>query len=477
LPAGGSRVSNQADNPPHDPRGTSGPGTRRAALLVDLYQLAMAQSYFAEGLHERPATFSLFARRLPPGWGYLVAAGLDDVLAYLEGFTFGDDELEYLEGTGLFQADFLAFLADVRFSGGVRAMPEGTLFFPDEPVLEVAAPILEAQLAETMVLNEIHFQSLVAAKAARCVDVAAGRTLVDFSLRRTHRAAAGMRVARSSFLAGFDATSNVLAGMEYGIPTSGTMAHSYIESFSDEVEAFRAYCRAYPDRAILLVDTYDTVEGARRAALVGRELAESGHRLLGVRLDSGDLASLARDVRAVLDEAGLRDAIVFASGGMDERDIGRLLGAGAPIDGFGIGSRLGTVADSPYLDMAYKLVAFDGRPTLKLSGNTPMWPGAKQVWRVAAEGAYAHDVLGLAEEGPRDGEPMLVEVIRDGERVAFDSLEDARARCAAQRGLLPARHHSLDAERYDVEPTAQLVELRRQAVAEARLRHPSHPVP
>jgi len=310
------------------------------------------------------------------------------------------------------------------------------------------------------------------------VDVAAGRTLVDFSLRRTHRADAGTRVARSSFLAGFDATSNVLAGLRYGIPTAGTMAHSYIASFPDELEAFRAYGRAYPDRAILLVDTYDTVEGARRAAVVGRELAESGHRLLGVRLDSGDLARLARDVRAVLDEAGLGDAIVFASGGMDERDIERLLAAGAPIDGFGIGSRLGTVADSPYLDMAYKLVAFDGRPTLKLSGSTAMWPGAKQVWRVAAEGAYARDVLGLAgEDGPQGGEPMLVEVMRDGERVALGSLGDARARCAAQRAQLPARHRGLDAERYDVELTAGLAELRRQAVAEALLHHGSPSVP
>jgi nicotinate phosphoribosyltransferase len=252
------------------------------------------------------------------------------------------------------------------------------------------------------------------------------------------------------------------------------MAHSYIESFPDELEAFRAYCRAYPDRAILLVDTYDTVEGARRAAVVGRELAESGHRLLGVRLDSGDLAQLARDVRAVLDEAGLRDAIVFASGGMDERDIEGLLAAGAPIDGFGIGSRLGTVADSPYLDMAYKLVVFDGRPTLKLSGSTAMWPGAKQVWRVSADGAYARDVLGLAgEDGPQGAEPMLVEVMRDGKRVALGSLGDARARCAAQRALLPARHRALDAERYDVELTAGLAELRQQAVAEALVHHGS----
>jgi nicotinate phosphoribosyltransferase len=447
-------------------------GEGRSALLTDLYELTMAQSYFAEGIHGRRATFSLFVRHLPPGWGYLVAAGLDDVLAYLETFAFTRDDIARLEATGLFTAEFLDFLAGVRFTGDVRAMPEGTLFFPDEPVLEVTGPLLEAQVVETIVLNEVHFQSLVAAKAARCVDVAGGRTLVDFSLRRTHRAAAGMRVARSSFLAGFDSTSNVLAGTEYGIPMAGTMAHSYVESFTDELEAFRAYARAYPDRAILLVDTYDTVEGARRAATVGCELAAAGHRLVGVRLDSGELEQLASEVRAVLDEAELEDAIVFATGGLDERDIGALLEAGVPIDAFGIGSRLGTAADSPYLDMAYKLVVFDGRPTLKLSATKATAPGAKQVWRLTAEGSYAMDVVGLeGEDEPEGGEPLLIEVMDRGQRSFVDSLAAARERCAAQRALLPERHRLLDAERYDVEASRALLELRDDAARDARRRH------
>jgi nicotinate phosphoribosyltransferase len=453
-----------------EPDAASGPA--RSALLLDLYQLTMAQSYFAEGMHERPATFSLFARRLPPGWGYLVAAGLDDVLGYLETFAFTADDLAYLEQSGLFTSPFLAFLRGVRFTGDVRAMPEGTLFFPDEPVLEVTAPILEAQLVETMVLNEVHFQSLVAGKAARSVDVAPGRTLVEFGLRRTHRADAGMRVARSSYLAGFDSTSNVLAGREYGIPIAGTMAHSYVEAFADELAAFRAYARAYPDRAILLVDTYDTVEGARRAVTVALELASSGHHLVGVRLDSGDLVDLSRRVRALLDEAGLTEAIVFASGGLDERDIGTLLEAGAPIDGFGVGSKLGTSSDASFLDMAYKLVAFDGRPTLKLSAGKATWPGAKQVWRLSSEGELALDVVGAAaQEEPEGGEPLLVEVMRAGRSTWRDSLTGARERCAAQRRRLPGRHRRLDAEPYEVEMSRELVELRDRAAAEARRRH------
>jgi nicotinate phosphoribosyltransferase len=448
------------------------PGAGGSGLLLDLYQLTMAQSYFAEGRHDREATFGLYVRHLPRGWGYLVAAGLDDALAYLERLTYGEDELAFLEETGLFTGDFLAFLAGVRFGGDVRALPEGTLFFPDEPVLEVTGPILEAQLAETMVLNEVHFQSLIAAKAARCVDVAEGRMLVDFSLRRTHRADAGMRVARSSYLAGFDSTSNVLAGKAYGIPVAGTMAHSYVEAFPDELEAFRAYARAYPDRAILLVDTYDTLAGARRAIVVARELASRGHRLVGVRLDSGDLGELARGVRALLDEAGLPDVTVFASGGLDEHDVEALVSAGAPIDGFGVGSKLGTAADASYLDMAYKLVAFDGRPVLKLSATKATWPGAKQVWRLTEEGRYALDVVGLAgEDDPEGGEPLLVEVMRRGQRTWLDTLGAARERCARQRSLLPERCRRLDADRYDVEVSRALLELRERTAAEARRRH------
>lgn len=442
------------------------------ALLVDLYQLTMAQSYVAEGLHELPATFSLFARSLPRGWGYLVAAGLDDALAYLEQLSFRPDELAHLEETRLFTTAFLTELERLAFTGSVRALPEGTPFFAAEPVLEVAAPVLEAQLAETVVLNTIHYQSLVAAKAARCVDAAGGRGLVDFGLRRTHGADAGLHAARSSYLAGFDATSNVLAGRLYGIPTAGTMAHSYVEAFPDEIAAFRAYARAYPDRAILLVDTYDTVAGTRRAATVGRELAERGHRLRGVRLDSGDLGALARQARAILDEAGLEDATVFASGGLDERDVGRLLANGAPIDAFGIGSKLGTAADSPFLDMAYKLVELDGRGVLKLSAVKATLPGAKQVWRLPAGGEVALDVLGLElEEPPEGGEPLLVPVMERGRRTWRESLERARVRCAAERARLPASARSLDATPCEVEPSAPLLALRDRVAADARRAH------
>jgi nicotinate phosphoribosyltransferase len=447
----------------------------QSALLLDLYQLTMGQSYFAEGIHERPATFSLFVRSLPRGWGYFLSAGLEDVLRYLECFAFLEDDLAFLEGTRLFTADFLDYLRDVRFDGNVRAMREGTPFFPQEPVLEVTAGILVAQLVETVVLNEMHFQSLIASKAARSVDAAAGRTLVDFGLRRTHRADAGMRVARSSYLAGFDSTSNVLAGKAHGIPIAGTMAHSYVEAFDDELAAFRAFARAYPERAILLVDTYDTVEGLHKAATVARELAAGGHRLVGVRLDSGDLAALAREARRILDEAGAHDAIVFASGGLDEHDVASLLAAGAPIDGFGIGSRLGTSADAPYLDMAYKLVAFDGTPVLKLSPEKATLPAPKQVWRLRSEsGVAAGDLLALAgEDGPPGGEALLEAVMEGGRCLLADALPAMRERCAHERGLLPSALRTLDAAAgaYRVDLTPGLEALRDEVSARLRRRH------
>lgn len=455
-----------------DRDGTSRSG-ERGALLVDLYQLAMGQSYFAEGMHERPAVFSLYARHLPRGWGSFVAAGLDDVLAYLDELAFTGDDLAFLEQTGMFTTSFLGRLDGLRFTGSVRAMPEGTHFFPGEPVLEIEGPVLEAQLVETVVLSEIHFQSLIASKAARCVDVAEGRVLADFGLRRTHRAGAGMRAARSSYLAGFDSTSNVLAGKEYGIPIAGTMAHSYVQCFPDELTAFRAFTRSFPDGSILLVDTYDTVEGTRRAALVGAELRAAGHRLAGIRLDSGDLAGLSGVARKILDEAGCGDAIVFVSGGLDERDVAELLGAGAPIDGFGIGSKLGTSADAPYLDLAYKLAEFDGRPALKLSAAKATLPGAKQVWRVAGEhGAFEHDVLGLlAESGPEGGAPLLVPVMEAGARVFSESLPTSRARCLAERSRLPDACRGLDARPYEVRLTPALLGAYERAAADARRRH------
>ncbi len=427
-----------------------------SALLVDLYQLTMGQSYVAEGISERPATFSLFFRRLPDGWGYAVAAGLADLLDYLEQLRFADEEVEYLGSTGLFTEPFLERLRALRFTGDVRALPEGTVFFPHEPAVEVAGPLLEAQLVETMAINLVHLPTLIASKAARSVDVAGGRSLVDFSLRRTHGGEAGLKVARASYLAGFDATSNVLAGREYEIPISGTMAHSYVESFEDELKAFRAYARAYPDRAILLVDTYDVAEGTRRAIEVARELAAAGHRLRGVRIDSGDLLDLSREARALLDQAGFEDAIVFVSGGLDERDIEALLTAGAPIGGFGVGSKMGTAADAAFLDMAYKLVEFDGRPTLKLSAGKATLPGRKQVWR-----RDGYDLVGL--EGDEEG--LLIEVMKGGERLHEESLETSRTRAREQREALAGELRRVDAIPYDVRVDPELERLRERIVS------------
>lgn len=444
----------------------SEPATTRSGLLVDLYQLTMGESYLAEGLSEREATFSLFFRSLPAGWGYLLAAGLEDALRYLEELRFSDDDLAYLEGAALFSTAFLERLRSFRFSGSVRAVSEGTAVFPGEPLLEVTAPILEAQIAETMVLNELHLQTLVASKAARSVEAAGGRTLVDFSLRRTHGGEAGLKVARASYLAGFDATSNVLAGRRYGIPLAGTMAHSYVQSFEDELEAFRAFARAYPDEAILLVDTYDTLDGARLAVAVARELEEKGHRLRGVRLDSGDLVELSRRVRNLLDRAGFADATIFASGGLDEAEITRLVEAGAAIDGFGVGTKMGVSADAPFLDLVYKLVETDGRPVLKLSPGKATLPGRKQVWRIRRDGLAVHDVLGLADSGG-DGEPLLREVMRDGRATWSEPLVESRERARRERESLPDGVRALAASPYEVLVGADVDALRDRLSAEA----------
>ena len=439
------------------------------ALLIDLYELTMGESYVAQGIDERPATFQLFCRNLPAGWGYLVAAGIEDALAFLEELRFGDEELAFLEGTELFSATFLERLAGLRFTGQVRAMREGTVFFPNEPVLEVAAPLLEAQLVETALVNIVHFQSLIAARAARCVDVAGGRRLVEFGLRRAHGGQAGVEVARSSYLAGFDATSDVLAGQRHGIPLAGTMAHSYVECFPSEAEAFEAFTRSYPDGSTLLIDTYDTVEGARRAAEVAGKLAASGGRLGGVRLDSGDLLELSRRVREVLDGAGLPGVTIFASGNLDEYEIARLLGAGAPIDGFGVGSRLAVSDGAPSIDLVYKLVEFDGRPVLKLSADKATLPGPKQVWRRVEGGRFAGDLIALADEEPPAGAEGLLE----SATVGRDTLATARERTAAQRAALPDSHRRLDSVPYPVEISAAVDELRKAAVEDHYRKAPS----
>jgi nicotinate phosphoribosyltransferase len=430
-------------------------------LLLDLYELTMAEAYVAARIHTREATFSLFARHVPPGWGFLVSAGLDDVLQFLEHFRFEPDDLAYLERTNRFSRRLLETLEELRFTGSVRAMPEGTVFFADEPVLEVTSSLIEAQLVETAVLNLVHFQSLVTAKATRCVEAARRRPLVDFGMRRTHGLEASIHAARGSFIAGFAATSNTAAGRAYDIPVSGTMAHSFIQAFPDERSAFRAFTEAYPQDAILLVDTYDTVTGTRAAAEVARELRSRGGGIRGIRLDSGDLGSLSREARHILDAAGLQDAIVFASGNLDEGAIAALVAEGASIDGFGVGTRMSVSADAPYCDMAYKLVSVGGEPTLKLSVGKATWPGPKQVWRTYASGRIARDVLAPASApGPPGAVPLLESVMIDGRGLAHKSAAAARYRLARQVTSLPTACRGLDAAPLEVTMSDDLRSLR-----------------
>jgi nicotinate phosphoribosyltransferase len=396
---------------------------RDAALLTDLYELTMAAAFFREGMRE-PATFSLFARRLPATRAFMVAAGLEDALEYARAFHFTPDALAWLRSLGRFEPAFLEYLGGLRFTGEVRAVAEGTVVFPDEPLLEVTAPLIEAQLLETALLNICHLQSVLASKAARVVV-----------------AARGLKAARCAWMAGFDSTSNVLAGRTWGIPVSGTMAHSFVTSFGDELDAFRSYARAFPDAATLLIDSYDTIEGARKAALVAKELDAVGKALAGVRLDSGDLPALSGQVRRILDQAGFPQIRIVVSGGLDEHDIERFLAAGAPIDVFGVGTRYNVSADAPSLDLVYKLVAYGDRDVLKLSEGKETWVGRKAMYRLKDdEGKLAGDILGLAEEPPPEGAgvSLLAPVMRGGELLrTHPPLADVRRHCLAEIAGLP----------------------------------------
>jgi len=447
----------------------SGPlALRDAALFTDLYEITMAASYFREGMTGQ-ATFSLFVRVLPGGRAFLIAAGLEDVANYLQTFRFSEEAIAYLRSLGRFEAGFLDFLRGVRFTGHVRAVPEGTALFADEPLLEVTAPIIEAQLVETAVLNFCHLQTLLASKAVRSVMAARGRPVVDFGLRRAHGADAGMKAARSAFLAGAPTSSNVLAGLHYGIPPVGTMAHSFVAAFPREIDAFRAFGQAFPAHTTLLIDTYDTVAGARKAAQVAKEMEARGARLGAVRLDSGDLIALSREVRRVLDEAGLAYVRIFASGGLDEEMVERCVEEGAPIDGFGVGTRMDVSADAPYLDMAYKLVQYAGRHALKTSPGKETWPGEKQVYRLrGSDGRFAEDLLALHDEPPPPGEPepLLRPVIRDGRLLdPLPALAASRERCAAQVAALPeALRRIKDRGTYPVRYSDRLVALQRAIV-------------
>jgi len=417
----------------------------RFELLTDLYELTMAASYFENGMAD-PATFSLFIRRYPPDRAYFVAAGLEQFLDYVTNFQFSESDLAYLDRTGLFSHDFLEYLKTMRFTGSVYALAEGEIFFKDEPILEVTAPIIEAQILETLAINTINLQSMIAIKAARCVHAAGGRQLVDFSLRRTHGIDAGLKVARSSYIAGFVATSNVLAGKLYGIPIAGTMAHSYISSFGDEIEAFRAFARSFPKKTILLIDTYDTVAGARKAAIVGQEMANEGGRLLGVRLDSGDMTRLSQQVRKILDEASLDDTEIFASSSFDEYKIARTIKEGAKIDAFGVGTRMGVSADAPYFDIAYKLVQYGERPIMKLSPGKVNLAGNKQVFRKTdRQGRFLEDIIGTRDETVEGACSLLEPVIRDGKLLkSHPSLEEIRERFRKNFAALDEKYKDLE---------------------------------
>jgi len=414
-----------------------------STLLTDLYQLTMVTAYQALGM-DRIAVFEFFVRHLPPQRGFLVAAGLAQVLDYLEAFRFEATDLQWLQSTARFQPEALRQLASLRFTGDVEAMPEGSVFFADEPVLRVTAPLPEAQFVESRIINLLNFQSMIASKAARCRLAASHRRLADFGLRRAHGAEAGLLAARACYLAGFDATATVEAGRAFGIPITGTMAHSFIQAHDDEAAAFRDFARIHPRGVTLLIDTYDTLRGARAVV----ELCRTGVTVEAVRLDSGDLGALAREVRAILDAGGCPSVQIIASGNLDEFQIEQFVAAGAPIDAFGVGTRLDVSVDAPYLDCVYKLQEYAGRARRKRSAGKVTWPGRKQVYRkYDAAGCLRSDTIALADE-MLPGRPMLQPAMRAGRRLQQPSLEDSRAYARREIDALPLPCRSLhDPER------------------------------
>lgn len=419
------------------------PGGADASLFTDLYELTMAAAYLAEGKHGA-ATFELWVRDLGERRNFLVSAGLETALQYLEGFRFEEAALAYLRSLRRFSPGFLEFLAGLRFTGEVWAMPEGTIAFAREPLLRVTAPIIEAQLAETFLLNAIGFQTLIASQAARVTLAAAGRSWVDFGARRAHGVDAALGAARSACLAGAAATSLVLAGREHGLPVTGTMAHSYVLSHPSEREAFLSFARAFPDDAVFLIDTFDTFRGALLTADVARELAAEGIKVAGVRLDSGDLVALAHGVRGILNGAGFPGIRIQASGGLDEHSVARLVAAGAPIDGFGVGTRLTTGGDDPSLETIYKLVENQRGPQMKTSTGKATLPGVKQAYRVEEAGLLRADTIALAGETGVAGWPLLHRVMAQGRRLdPPEPLAAARERCRAGLASLPAPLRSL----------------------------------
>jgi nicotinate phosphoribosyltransferase len=439
---------------------------RSSALLTDLYQINMMQAYLDRGVTDT-AVFELFVRNLPLRRGFLVAAGLEQALQFLETLQFSESEIEWLRSTGRFRPNLIDYLSSLRFTGDVHAMPEGSVFFANEPILRVSAPLPQAQLVESRLINIVHYQTLIAAKAARMMLAAPNMVLVDFGFRRAHGAEAGLMAARASYLTGFAGTATVLAGQEFGIPIYGTMAHSFIESFDDESAAFAAFAQSRPDNLVLLIDTYDVEAAARKVVALAPKLQQSGITIRGVRLDSGDLIALSRSVRAILDAGGLRAVTIFASGGLEEDDLAVFAKASAPIDGLGIGTAMTTSSDVPALDVVYKLQEYAGVPRRKRSANKATWPGRKQVWRrYGADGRMAGDILSLeassqAGAQKENGEPLVRLVMQDGKRVApAPSLDDIRRHSRREFERLPEPFRRLDPDAaYPVEVAQALRDL------------------
>jgi len=410
-----------------------------SALLTDLYQLTMLQTYYERGMTGN-AVFEMFFRRLPPkARNFFVAAGLEQVVEFLETLAFLPEELEWLAAQNRFTDEALERLARLRFTGDGWAMPEGTVLFANEPIIRVVAPLPEAQLVETRIMNILHFQTMIATKAARAVLQAPDKVLVDFGLRRAHGAEAGLYAARATYLAGMSGTATVLAGQRYGVPLFGTMAHSFIQAHDGEMQAFENFARSHPGNITFLIDTYDTEAAARKVVQLAPRLAQDGIRIRAVRIDSGDLAEHARRVRRIFDEGGLKEVQIFASGGIDEFALRDLLAVKrAPIDGFGLGSGMDTSYDVPTLDCAYKLQDYAGQPRRKRSEGKATWPGAKQVFRsFDAEGRMAGDLLVLEHETAA-GTPLLRPVMRAGKRLpGVETLVQARDRCKTELARLP----------------------------------------
>jgi len=436
-------------------------------LLTDLYELNMVQAYLDHG-ENGEAVFEFFVRSLPARRGFLMAAGLDSVVSFLEGARFTPDEVAWLRATKRFKDNALDWLAGFRFAGSVHAMPEGTVFFPHEPILRITAPLAQAQLVESRIINILHYQSMIASKAARMVLAADGKVLSDFGLRSAHGAEAGMFASRASYIAGFGGAANVLAGERYGLPIVGTMAHSFVQMHGDEMKAFEAFARSRPDNVVLLIDTYDTERGARRVVELAPKLAKDGIKIHGVRIDSGDLVAMSKSVRGILDAGGLKDTIILVSGGINEDTILKHKAAGAPIAGYGIGANLTTSQDAPTLDCAYKLQEYKGEPRRKLSEGKQTWPGRKQVWRsLATDGRMNADTLSVETDEPT-GDPLIALVMKDGKRLnpapSFDAMRENAKRNLSQ---LPDKLQRLEAFDYPVKVSDTLKSLAQKADAAA----------